>query len=289
MREIICTNNDGYTLSFGEKGFTPFLLTTIDGIYDNKNQVSVSQNTMTDGGTFTGSVAKYRNIVLTVKLEPTDRYFQKKRDALHQLFKDSGTLIYKEDGVERSIDYVVESIDPTMKKGNINVSLICPDPFFYDVDYTTVTMATWVPAFEFDHEFTVEGEELSYKENVRIIDIVNDNADDEIGLLITIEASGDVTNPSIIHVEQDIHSTVGNEDKPLTLVFGDKLIISSVTNNKRVYLIHGGVKTEINEYFTEDSDFIQLNRGHNHIGYSADEGEEYMSVSIQYKLKYASA
>ena len=289
MRSITCTNNDGYSLTFGETGFTPFFLAHVDGIYEKKNKVSVSQNTMTDGGTYNGSVAAYRNVVLTVKLEPTDRYFQKKRDALNQLFADSGTLTYTENGVSRIIDYKVESIEPTLKKGNINISLICPDPFFYDVDVQTVTMATWVPAFEFEHEFLAAGEEIGYKENVRMQNIVNDFSADDVGLLITIEVSGEVENPSIVHVEQDIHSTVGDSSKPLTLVFGDKLIISSYPNDMRVYLIHGGVKTEINEYLTEDSDYIRLGRGNNHIGYGADDGEEYMSVTIQYRLKYVSA
>ena len=42
----------------------------------------------------------------------------------------------------------------------------------------------------------------------------------------------------------------------------------------------------INEYLSEGSEFIQLQHGKNTITYTADEGINYMSVSIFYRLLY---
>ena len=70
---------------------------------------------------------------------------------------------------------------------------------------------------------------------------------------------------------------------------GDVLTITTADNDKHVYLTHDGVTTEVNEYLTEDSVFIQLMRGDNDIGYSADAGEDNMVVEITYRLKYRSA
>ena len=70
---------------------------------------------------------------------------------------------------------------------------------------------------------------------------------------------------------------------------GDVVIITTAVNNKHVYLIRGETKTEVNEFVTEESKYIQLMRGHNNIGYTAELGEEYLSVTIQYRMKYSGA
>ena len=70
---------------------------------------------------------------------------------------------------------------------------------------------------------------------------------------------------------------------------GDVLTITTAVNNKHIKLKSGGVVTEVNEYMTEDSEFIQLMFGDNNIAYSADVGEEYMVVNIKYAYEYEGA
>ena len=150
----------------------------------------------------------------------------------------------------------------------------------------TVTMAGWISYFEFAHEFPPEGEELEARVEEKLKTIDNTSAADNIGMTIVIQAAGAVTNPSIYHVEQGEQITVGTSGKPLHLVAGDEVTITTGTNNKHVYLTHEGVKTEINEYLSEDSEFIQLEHGKNTIGYSATAGENYMTVQISYRYRY---
>jgi len=73
------------------------------------------------------------------------------------------------------------------------------------------------------------------------------------------------------------------------MVNGDVVIITTSVNDKHAYLLRGVNKTEVNEYITEESKYIQLMRGDNHIGYTAAFGEEYLSVTIQYRMKYSGA
>lgn len=292
MRSITCTNHNGSTMIFTERAFTPFLLANVDGIYLASNEVSMSNNKMTDGATYQGSSAKKRNIVLTLMDQPNNVYNQRNRDALYVLFGEGtqGTLTYTEDGVSRVVTYYVEKIyKSSLKKRTITVSLLCADPFFYDAEDTNVQMANWISGFEFAHEFLAQGEELGYRSLERLTNIVNDTATDNIGITVTIDILSNVTNPSLTRVESDTHFKLGSTAAPLNLVNGDVVIITTHTNNKHVYLIHNGVKTEINQYITEDSVFIQLMRGNNNIGYSADAGDDYMSVTITYKMKYEGA
>lgn len=289
-RYITCTNQDGVSVTFGERAMTPFLLVDATGIYEVANNVTISENTMSDGGAYQGSVAKVRNIVLTVK-DIEDHVYN--RNLLRALFKsgESGELVFHEETNNLKINYYVERMDSTGAYGarTYTVSLLCPDPFFYALQDITVYMAAWFSDFTFTHYFRAEGEELGYRSSNRLQQIKNENAADNIGLDIQIKANGAVTNPSITHVERDETITVGTSTKPLEMEAGDVLRITTADNDKHVYLIHEGVEEEINEYLTEDAVFIQLMRGTNSIGYDADSGVDNMVVQVTYRLKYAGA
>ena len=296
MRSITCTNKTtGVSITFGEEGFTPFFLATVDGLYQSKNSLYISDNTMTDGGTYQGSIAKKRNIVLYVMDNPQSEdfiYNQYNRDLLYSLFRkdEKGTLIYTENGKSRKIDYYSEGVKRANKGSRLfSISLICPNPMFTDENSHTVSMADWLDGFEFIHEFIEDGEELGYRSGERLVNIVNDIATNNIGLTIVMEAIGNVTNPSIIHVETEKKTFIGSTAKPFSMIRGDKLTITTATNNKHVRLTHEGVTTEVNEYLTEDSEFIQLMYGNNNIAYDADVGEDYLTVDITYSYEYEGA
>ena len=289
-RFITCTNRDGYSTTFGERQLDPFLLVDATGIYEVANNVTISNNTMSDGGAYQGSVAKVRNIVLTIK-DIDDHVVN--RNTLRALFKagEPGELVFHEDTTELKISYYVESITSTGAFGErtYTVSLLCPDPFWYAMNDITVYMAAWNDNFEFQHEFTSLGEEFGYRSSSTLQTITNENASDGIGMDILIKAIGAVSNPSVTHVERSETIEVGSAAKPLSMVSGDELRITTSDNDKHVYLTHNGTTTEINEYLTEASVFIQLMRGANSIGYNADSGVANMIVEITYRLKYPGA
>ena len=291
-RKITCTNNDGDSMTFTETTLSPFLLYSVEGVYDLKTNMIFSENTMTDGATYLGSTAKYRNIVLTLEDTEIDTPFSENREMLNKLFKRgvTGTLLFEEDDNKRAIEYYVEDMhsDGTHTKRLHTVSLICPDPFFYDPEETEVTFAEWISAFEFLHEFTASCEELGYY-TAAYKDIYNASADENIGLTIIITGSADVVNPGIVRFESDESIQVGSELHPFTLLQGDTLTITTHTGNKHIYLTHDGVTTEVNQYMTEDSVFIQLMRGDNNIGFLATSGGASMVVKMIYRIRYVRA
>lgn len=291
MRFITCEAN-GYSITFGLSGFSPFLLAKVDGLYTVENNLKITKNAMSDGGTFQGSTAKVRNIVLTIMDEPNHVWRQDSRDLLYRLFsKDSvGRLTYQENNDRRYIDYRVESIKMSAwKKRTYTVSLLCEDPLFYAEEPVRQDMANWLAAFEFTHEFDSGGEELGYRSAVRNIEIINDTNAEGIGLTITIKCMGAVTNPKIVKIETDEHIAVGTDANPLYLRYGDVLTITTADNKKHVRLLRDGTETEINQYISEDTDFIQLTRGTNTVGYEAASGEANMEISLAYTPTYEGA
>lgn len=285
MRKVTCTNSDGASIIF-ENDFSPWLLTDVDGIYLMDINVYTSDNTMTDGATYQGSTVKKRNIVLTALDKGTDH--KKDRQLIYTVFKpkSKGTFTYEEEGDVRTIDYYVEKaeIESLGKHRYATISLICPDPFFSDSEDTQVMVAGWEGLFTFPHKFKMEPIGKRKEEKFGII--TNETAADNIGMDIVITAMGTVTNPSVMRVESQQTMKIGTAAKPLTLKVGDSLRITTGTNDKHVYLDTGSGENEINSYLDESSEFIQLMRGTNTIGYNADSGAQYMEVMVKFRYKH---
>jgi hypothetical protein len=206
-RVITCSNQDGDVISFTEKGFNPFILVSVEGVYDNVNNVNLMENGVTDGGIYQGSNTPYRHIVITVKdraLTKSDipedevyinaavirgktleilnavtaessvggKDFVDHRAILDKVFKrnELGRLSFTEDTQERVIDYYVEYVKSVGKDAfdvrYHEISLICPDPFFYDPNEVEVVLSQIISDFQFLHEFVEEGEELGHSSGV---------------------------------------------------------------------------------------------------------------------------
>lgn len=326
-RSITCTNKDGDSLTFTENGFTPFLLVGADNVYESRNKITVAENTVMDGAVYQSSIAKYRNIVITlrdmsafrtVNRETDDIYISSgkihgktleiydtvtdsntgtkdyvdHRSLLDKVFKrgEPGQLIFREDEEERAIDYYVEYIKSTGKNSSRlhTISLICPDPFFYDPNDINVYLSQLISDFEFIHEFPEDGEEFGHNMGV-YENIYNESANENIGLTIAISGTTDVINPVLTRMESSEFIQIGDTLSPFTLSVGDTLLITTGTGHKHVYLIHNGTTTEINYRMADGSSFIQLMRGNNNISFNAASGKNSMMIRITYRMQYARA
>lgn len=290
-RVVTCTNKDGAEVVFREDMESPYILMSTTGIYTVDNTVSTTDNTMIDGATYQGSVAKKRNIVLYIK---DMMNFYDHRNHLNEVFKkgEQGRLIIKDEGIEKAIKYYVESINGNKIKPGIHyhtISLICPDPFFTLPRPNNVYIAEWVPAFEWAHNFLPEKEVFGYRSEIRMRTIENVDAIDNVGMEITITCTNTVVNPMLAVIERNQRIYIGDDDHPFTMGRGDKLEITTGVGNKHVYFTRNLVRTEMNYLMTENSKYIQLQRGTNSIGYDAKEGAENMIIRIKYDLQYARA
>ena len=146
-RTITCTNSNGYSIIFTETSLSPFLITDCDGLYDSTYTVNLQENGNSDGASILGRTMKYRNIVLEVV--DNERYANH-REMLDRLFSLDGTLEY-DDGIhKRKIDYTVEKVtgtDGTFYKRTHQISLICANPYFTDIEDNSIAMSTVIPLF----------------------------------------------------------------------------------------------------------------------------------------------
>lgn len=284
---VNCKNENDVSIDFTSTATAEYFLEELDGAYTVSNNISSSDNTMTDGSVYQGSTTKTKNIVVKGFI---DRNYVKARNNLYVVFKPKsvGTLKYYEDDEIREIEYRVESIniDNTGVVRHFSISLICTDPFFKDLSDITVEMAGWQAMFSFPHQFLDSKEEFGKRIKSSIKTIGNDSAADYIGIKAVMTVDGTVINPALYHVEQGIFIKVGTNTNPFEMHVGDSLVFTTGTNNKNIYLIRNGVSTNVNEYLDENSDFIQLVHGKNSLKYDADQGQSNINLSVSYRLRY---
>ena len=298
MRSITCANSNGSSITFGEREFTPFLLAHVDGLYDSANEVSILENAVIDGGDYQGSRSTFRNVVITVCARPGTKYAQPLRDVLRSVFGKGakGTLTYTENGSQRITEYYTESI---MKGDNqlYMISLICPDPWLYDPEYTTIQLSRHQSLFTFPHVFKSAGEELSRDHTDDVIAHIEGTSDEPLGMIFRINAKGPVRNPSITNVYRQDKIQLGwsnaEADPPISLNLdlrsGDIVEVVTEKGKRRITLTRDGQTTSINQYLTDDSTFLTLHKGENVFGYGAESGADNVALDICYRNRYEGA
>lgn len=187
-------------------------------------------------------------------------------------------------------EYKIEGIpDTTIKYGtdmeNNNevmckflINMFCPDPMFYTQTGAYVSVATWTPKFRFPLVFPkTKGIIMGLRSPSTIAEVVNSGAL-PCGMVITLEASGEVVNPKLIDI---------NSQKYIRLLHtmpADEVIqISTVDNNKTIRKIVSGASTNVFNYLDfQNSTFLQLAVGTNYLRYDADSGLNNLSVTIRF-------
>lgn len=309
--QVKCTSDKNTSITFTWGGFTPFHILDMEGLYNIESNISTSENTTTDGSTYQGATAKERNIVITIEM---DDNYKSNRELLYKCFpiKHTGNLEYTEEGESKTISYEVESIIPGATTGKIRdytISLKCTDPYFKDLSDTEVVMAAWVNDFSFPASFPAEGVIFGHREAELVKTIENDSGADNIGITVIFRAEGKVKNPAIYHTESGEFIRIGYPNNDFTMSTGQYVVIQTHTGKKNLYLLghvtqaaieeqkdrYGMIDWEkvieiygenINEYLDEDGEFIQLQNGINTLTYAAEEGVNYISVSVYYRISY---
>lgn len=288
IRSATFTNMDDAINLIVDGACPGIVIEQIDGIYAFTGEVKTSPYSQTNGDRYKNTRAPKRNIVVMGKIFDD---FWNNRQLMYRVFRlgSLGQFCYSEpDRSNRYADYYVESVDIDQDpyRGQFQISLICPDPFFYAGQSEYIDLAAWVSDFTFEHDFLSIGEELGHRETSMIKEIMNLNGVDGIGMKITLSSSGDVVNPYVYLYETGERITIGTADNPYTLGSSKQVEIDTTTGKKNIVQIANNVKTRINEYLDPNSSFFQLGAGINTIGYNAASGANYLNVHIEYKMRY---
>ena len=228
MKKIICDNHRGSTITFTYD--FPFFLISAEGLYKVEGDVSTTSNAFGIGESYDGTNIPKRPVVITGIIKDN---FVQKREILRNMFPlDSyGTLYYYEEDIERKIDYIVEDLD-VEEKGiprTFTISLICPYPYFTDIEESLVSISSWVPEFIFPIISDSETGFIFGTKNITTMGLIENVSNIEFGMTIHFIANGELTNPYLINVETQEKIFMETSMKR-----GDEIIITTHRNNRNI-------------------------------------------------------
>ncbi len=233
-----------------------------------------------DGATYVSSNLDMRNIVIKGKIKNNANYNKPRMISILNP-KLQGKLTVIDGEVTKYIRCRIEKA-PTISNDNIPqfvMSLICPNPFFYDKEFKT-DIALWQGDFEFPLEIEEQGILLGHREPSLIVNVINES-DLKCPLRIEFKALATLTNPSILNVNTQEFIKINK-----TMTAGEIISITTGFGDKKVQATLNGITTNAFNYIDFNSTFLQLDVGDNLFRYDADENIDNLEVSIYYTPQY---
>lgn len=266
MVPIVKIENDrGEVLDFGASPRYAAMLTGTGPPAATINRAKVS---VADGTRYNSATVNERALLLTIYIL---RDVARARLNLYRFIatKSHVKVYYQADGLDVFIEGYVETaeVNPWDQNQAVQVSILCPMPFWQDVDSTYTDASQVEKLLEFPFAIAEEGVELSTLSTSTSTLIENDGTV-EAGVTFVITATMPSENPRIHNLSTGEYIGVH-----ASLAAGDQLEICTVTGSKRVVHIRNGVRTNYINTLMMGSSWLQMAVGTNEYSYTVDAGE----------------
>ena len=297
LRAMIVTNFKGEScrMELEHPELSGFVVSNIDGIGGGQANVNTSDMATGDGSWYNSSRMTERAITITL-IYWRDPSVEANRHKLYGYFpvKRAVTLTFETDEHTVSIDGYTESLSSNIfsNQEQAQISVVCPNPYFYEPETTSTVFLGANPAFEFPFSNESLEENLIIFGDIRLHSRTDleYGGDADSGVTITIHALGDAKNITLYNPGTN-ESMIINTDKvesisggPFTT--GDDIIISTTIGEKSLYLLRSGVYYNIVGAIARDADWFQLTPGPNVFAFSAEEGETNLMVTFAFRNNY---
>lgn len=235
-----------------------------------------------DGEKFKSSRLEMRNIVLLIALRGD---VEKNRIALYDFF-DVGQYckIYYSNGTRNVyVEGYCEQIEGDFfsQSEQMQISIICAEPFWKSFNLITVDLSQVFGGFEFP--FSIDNEGVSFSDFISNREVVVINGGEiKCGVVITLTAEIDnIINPAIYNVKTGESLKINT-----TLNLGDIVVINTNKGEKAIEKIVDGVSANIIGTLETGSTWFQLEKGVNLFTYRADVNSSGLRVLFEYHNLY---
>jgi hypothetical protein len=249
-----------------------FKLMAYSGLAAADFDVKLSSGGASDGGYI--STARLGSRTLEIKFDFGGKNAESVRQSLISFFAPGKplTVTAQRGSVVRTIEGRASDFDIAESnryaRSVVNLSVLCPDPFFKAANSVYVSAAVSTPLFRLPCHFPcVLGAQSSNGE----IEIFN-SGDTYADMVVELAAASSVTAPYILNRTNGKRIKVGN-----TLGSGNVLTISTVRRAKTAAI--GGTRCLIDPT-SQFSDFLEV--GLNQLAYSSDDGSASLAANVQY-------
>lgn len=297
IKSFTVTNPKGESLKLEltRPELSGLIVQSIEGLGPTKATINTGETATMDGSLFNSARASNRNIVITLALmfAPT---VEDSRQKIYKYFPVKKRIRLDFETDRRSVYTYgyVESNEPAIfsSQETVQISVICPDPFFYDINPTMVGFYSIEPLFEFPFSNESLSDSMLELSRLRLDSRINlsYSGDSDTGLKIVIHFSGSVKNVRLYNLTSG-HSISINTDKVSdisgeALKNGDEIHISTISGDLYAKLLHDGQFSNIIGSLEKNSDFFKVSNGDNIIAFTVDEGEDNLTINFIYRNAY---
>ena len=279
MIQITVENTRGEKLNLTNN--PAYVITRVDGLNPPNANVNTAVTATFDGSTFKSSRVNERNIVIEIVL---DDNVENSRLNLYKYFKSkSKCTLYVQTGRRNvyTLGYV-ESFECDLfeNRQKAQISLICPYPYFIDINADIVNFSVNIDCFEFP--FAIEEEGIPFSETIinSRKSIIN-SGDVDSGLVIKLHATSTVLNPKLYNEDTGEYFILNVEMQE-----GDEIVINTNKGEKGVTMTVDGITSNIINSIAAGSTWFQIEPGDNMFLYSADEYPENLNCTFIHSDNY---
>lgn len=286
MKTLKYINSLGAEITFKQSHSAPFILKK----FNPKTSVNIysSKGSGQNGSTYFGNDLNEGDLPLEFAIKTASQMdYLKLKKKLYQLFNPllgEGRIVYFDGLVEKTITCIPEElpfiVDINTHVGEGTIDLTAHNPFWTDLTEQKHEITLWVPNFSFPLELSSEGMEIGYRSEILTAN-ANNVGDVETGMRIVFKALASVTNPSLVNINTKEQIKINT-----TMLKGQTITITTGYGEKRVISKMAGIESNLFNSLAAGSTFLQLAPGDNLFRYNADDGIDYLSVTIYHSNRY---
>lgn len=276
---------------------------SVEGLGPPQVTVNGQELANTDGMIYTSTRADTRNIVLTlgmVQRDKTSKYgrlsIEESRHLTYRYFplKKKVTITFKTDTRTVYTTGYVESNEPNIfsKDETADISVVCPDPWLYEVGDSQTIFSGVLSLFEFPFSNESVTEHMIEFGKIRLDTqaYLNYEGTVDTGVVMRLLFFEKVEQITIYNVDTEewmkIDTKAFHDITKTDIQKGDEIWISTVKNNRYCRLLRDGAYSNLIGCLTRDSDWFQISPGENAFAFTAEHGAENMSITFTYENAY---
>lgn len=296
IESLTVTNHLGESLKMvlADPESSGLAITSIEGIGQPDAEINITEMAGSDYGSFNSARFDKRNVVIDILYYGND--IEAERIKCNRFFptKKLVKLRFVTEYRDCYLTGYVEKNEANVfsKNAGCQISILCPDRYFYSEDMITTDFSHIEPRFFFPFcdgnedeiefsEYIIEKEKSLYYEG-----------DGETGLTIELHALGAVKGFTLYNV--NTNEQMGIDDASLETITGsgiiekDTIVINTRKGQKSVTLIRDGVSTNIINALVKNPrpNWFELSAGDNLLAYTATQGEYDLILNMYHKNTY---
>lgn len=258
------TNGDIFELTHDSPNY---YVIGVQGLTPPATAVNTATAGTIDGTFFNSARVEQRNIVITVVLNGD---IEGNRQRLYQIFprKTPCTVYFKNKNRDVKIVGYVEALegDLFVQREQMQISIICPRPYFQALDELYVELSKILAMFEFPFSIVTPipfSEVLDYP-----ICTINNEGDAAAGAIIDVDFYGSVSGLKIANTATQTFFELDYD-----FVDSDHVVINTNSGQMGVTLYRNGVQTNLLNYVAQNSSWLRVAPGINNFTYTIESGE----------------